>query len=272
MRSIVRVLLAGIVLIAFSQTSYAQFFKKIKSHAADVVNQAIDDAIDQPQNQDEPTASTQGTAASKALNVPAPFDFTPGSEVIFKDNFSADSVGAFPQYWKTNASGSVVEVPGIPGKWFLLKERATYKLDTLLSMPENFTLEFDILAAANEADDLSSLYFGFARNNSVSDYFMRTGVAGAVLYYMNDDEYKTASKDLGNYHFGTFNLVNTLNRPLHVSISVRGTHMKMYLDKTRILDTEMFLPDSRKFFFVSSPLRYKHGGKVLIGNLRIAKL
>lgn len=272
MRAIIRVLLAGIMLTAFSQAGYAQFFKKIKSHAADVVNQAIDDAVDGSPKQDEPTASAEGTAAPTALHIPTPFDFKPGSEVIFKDDFSGDSTGIFPKYWKTNASGSVVEVPGVPGKWFLLKDRATYKLDTLLSMPENFTVEFDILAAANEADDLSSLYFGFARNNSVSDYAMKTGVAGAVLYYMNDDEYKTASKDLGTYHFGEFNLVNTLNRPLHVSISVRGTHMKMYLGKTRILDAEMFLPDSRKFFFVSAPLRYEHGAKVLIGNVRIAKL
>lgn len=273
MKPVLTLLLCTVATLCLSQSAQAQFWNKVKSHAADVVNGKVDDAInggDKDEKAAESTPKTEGPQTS-AVHIPTPFDFQAGGDVIFKDNFSDDTVGEFPRKWKTNASGSVVAVPSVSGRWFLLDNDATYKLDTLLSMPENFTVEFDILASADQAEDLSSTYFGFTRDNSVSGYLDGTGIAGASLHYMNDDEYYTSSKDLNNHHFGNFNLVNTLNKPLHVSIAVKGTHMKIYLDRTRILDAEMFQPGSRKYFFVSTPLEYRHGAKILIGNVRIAK-
>jgi hypothetical protein len=258
-------------MISLSTSAQAQFWNKVKSHAADVVNGKIDDAVNGGKD-GETEKSTKATETQKAaIQVQTPFDFRAGSEVIFEDNFEQDAVGKFPHGWKTNASGSVVTVPGVSGRWFLLDDEATYKLDSLLSMPQDFTIEFDIFASADQASDLSTVYFGFTRDNSVSSYLDGVGIAGAALYYMNDDQYYTASSDVDKHHFGSFNLVNTLNNPLHVSIAVKGTHMKMYLGRTRILDAEMFQPGSRKYFFCSSSLRYEHGAKVMIGNVKIAK-
>ena len=271
MKPIYAILMAGALVLFAGQNAEAQFWNKVKSHAADVVNQTVDKAIEGKEDKQESSPSPQ-EKDGKLLSIANPFDFTPGNRVIFSDNFASDTIGHFPQNWKTNASGSVVAVPGTSGNWFLLNSDATYKLDSLLSMPENFTVEFDILATANESGDLSPVSFGFTRDNSVSGYLQGVGLAGASLNYYNDDEYYTASRDIDNHHFGTFNLVNTLNTPLHISISVKGTHMKMYLAKTRILDAEMFQPGSRKYFFISAPLNYKHGAKVLIGNVRIAAL
>lgn len=273
MKTTICTLLVGAMLFACSRSGHAQFLKKIKSHAADVVNNAMDKAIEGKDKQDKTAPVLSETKAKQqGLHIATPFDFIAGTQTIFQDNFSTDSIGLFPENWKTNASGTVVTVPGVSGQWFMLNNSATYKLDSLLSMPENFTVEFDVIAAADKADDVGSFYFGFSRNNSVTEYEMNTGIAGAVLYYMNEDEFKTNSKDLGKYHFGEYNLVNTLNKPFHISISVKGTHMKIYLDKTRILDTEMFLPDSRKYFFVSAPLNYDHNAKILIGNVKIAEM
>jgi hypothetical protein len=261
-----------IVTLCLSQSAQAQFWNKVKSHAADVVNGKIDDAVSGGKDGEASKSTPQAEGNQKAaIHIDAPFDFQAGSEVIFEDNFSGDPMGKFPHKWKTNASGSVVSVPGVSGRWFLLDNEASYKLDSLLSMPEDFTVEFDILASADQADDLSAVHFGFTRDNSMSSYLSGVGIAGVELYYYNDDEYYTASRDLNNHHFGNFNLVNTLNKPLHVSISVKGTHMKVYLERTRILDAEMFLPGSRKYFFFSSSSQYQHGAKVMIGNVRIAK-
>lgn len=272
MKPMYALLMAGALVLFVGQSAEAQFWNKVKSHAADVVNQTVDKAMDGKDNDQNSNQNPNAKKNGKLLSIANPFDFEPGSRLLFKDDFSKDTIGRFPTNWKTNASGSVVTVPGISGNWFLLNSDATYKLDSLLSMPENFTVEFDILATANESDDLSPLFFGFTRDNSVSGYLQGVGVAGASLKYFNEDEYYTASRDLDNHHFGTFNLVNTLNNPLHVSISVKGTHMKIYLAKTRILDAEMFQPGTRKYFFISAPLNYKHGAKVLIGNVRIAAL
>ena len=272
----VYLLMLGLGLFGTTVSANAQLLNRIVDHAAGKVNEKIDNAIDKAV--DEPADSqqnqTQRTSGKNTrphvLQTANSYDFVAGTNVIFQDQFQGDSIRAFPHLWKTNGSGAVATVSGIPGRWFMLKSDATFKLDSLLSMPESFTVEFDVLALCDKADDLSPLIFGFDNDNSVGSYESH-GSAKVSLLYFNDDEYTAYSDELNKYYSGNFNLANVVNRPMHVAIQVKGTHMTVYLDKTKILDADMFLNDSRKYLFISSPLSYDHGAQLLIGNVRIAK-
>ncbi len=53
---------------------------------------------------------------------------------------------------------------------------------------------------------------------------------------------------------------------MHVSIEVHTNRVKGYLDKTKIVDTDLFRNEKAKHFFISSPLRQRHGARVLFSN------
>lgn len=65
--------------------------------------------------------------------------------MFFADNFSADPAGRMAKHWKTSGTGSETTISGVPGKWPALSPRTTYRLENLLAMPGNFTIEFDLI-------------------------------------------------------------------------------------------------------------------------------
>src|SRR5690606_41963058 len=77
--------------------------------------------------------------------------FVGGHVLLFEDSLNYDTPGRMAKYWQTNSTGTVVEISGAPGKWLKLADQASYQLDTLLQLPQKFTLEFDLLTRANEA-------------------------------------------------------------------------------------------------------------------------
>src|SRR3546814_18074737 len=102
-----------------------------------------------------------------------------------------------PHYWKTSGSGQVVTFPGTEGNWMLLKEFTTYKLDTLLAMPADFSLEFDIFTRSDKARDLNDFNFGFARDNSVrsyiSDAYNDNAITSTTVHYWNEEVIHSSS-------------------------------------------------------------------------------
>lgn len=104
-------------------------------------------------NEDEDSESTPKEKSIKPDNNKkdfksyTKFDFIPGDKVIFYDDFSDVEIGDFPQNWDTQASGEVVTVEGVSGKWFKLKGDYSYFAPILknFKFPENFTIEFDAI-------------------------------------------------------------------------------------------------------------------------------
>ena len=86
--------------------------------------------------------SAQESATIKAFSK---YDFVPGAEVVAFYDFMADAIGDFPGGWDTNASGEVVTIEGKPGQWLMLTKGGVFVPDLPAELPENFTLEFDVL-------------------------------------------------------------------------------------------------------------------------------
>lgn len=250
-------------------TNYAdaQILNKLKKKVEDKVNTAADKIIDGVGNPGtEPSTSTEAGRANRASTV---FDFVRGDSVFFRDNFAGSSVGSMPAYWKSSGTGELVEFPGEGGKWLLLTEFTTYKLDTLLHLPQNFTVEFDILTRADKASDLNAFSFGFAKDNSVSGYEDRL-MSRTQLHYHNESIISYA-QDLNVYNTQDYPFGHYSNAKMRVSIQVEGARMKVYLNRDKVLDTDMLSAGAPKYFYFNPSTRLDNNAQLAVGNFTFAK-
>lgn len=252
------------VLITFEfNAAHAQLndlFQKTKNKVIQKANDALD--------KNAATSSNDATKKGNRLTINTGFDFVAGDTVLFADNFSNVVVGATTDKFKTNGSASIVSLNDESGKWLALADNATYKLSKQLFYPKRFTLEFDILASADKIKDIYPVHFGFINDNSVKEYNSGSGAYVSLLYF-NENEVVVSSLFSDKYLSTKFDLTTYANRKMHVSIMVDGNRMVIYLDQTKLADTEMFLPATAKNFYISGPMQYQNDAKVLVSNFKI---
>ena len=72
------------------------------------------------------------------------FDFVPGEQIIYFEDFAKDAIGDFPDKWNTNSSAEVVTVGNLSGKWLKTVNEGLYKPQIKTNgFPDNYTIEFD---------------------------------------------------------------------------------------------------------------------------------
>src|SRR5690606_30313577 len=164
------------------------------------------------------------------------FSFKPGETLIFEDHFIDAQKGLMPEYWKTSGNGSIVELDAYQGKWLMMGVNSTFKLDTLINLPENFTIEFDLITSSDKAEDLGSMNFGFAKDNSVRATLLDAYNDGAVTsteFQFHNQDIGHSSNDMDAHHSLNFPFKNYSNTKIHVSIVVQGREMRVYLDRSK---------------------------------------
>lgn len=188
--------------------------------------------------------------------------------VQYEENFSKYKVGTSPTSIKTNSIG-IISIPnGFPGKWLLLQDKATYKFSKPIIYPENFTFEFDLLATAEQTKEISPVSFGFAKDNSTSEYISNIG-AFVELHYYDGNAVNVGNYAQDKFINTTFDLTNTINRVMSIKLIVKGNNLSLYLDKKKIADTTLFKSGNSKYFYITAPWEYNNGAKVFVSNFRI---
>lgn len=254
------------VAMASGLNAHAQFgglLQKAKDKAAQKASDAMD-------KKTASSSSADGSSRkSSRLQINTEFDFVAGDSILFSEDFSTVAKGASAHSFKTNGSASIVTVTGESGKWLTLGESATYKLTKQIFYPKHFTVEFDVLASADQVRDIEPVYLGFVKDNSVAQYTSGEGAYVSLMYY-NTNEVTINSSYVTKYLNTSFDLPSYINRRMHVSLVVDGERMMVYLDKTKLSDTQAFLPGNSKNLYLSAPMNYKNGSTVLVSNFRIA--
>ncbi|MDH3711996.1 MAG: hypothetical protein OER04_19070, partial [Cyclobacteriaceae bacterium] len=108
-----------------------------------------------------PTGSGNNSSTSSNndpgdFKVNTKFDFVPGSRLIVFEDFSADALGDFPSRWNTNGTGEVVTFGDSKEKWFELKTGSEYLPDLPEVLPEEYTIEFDLVTRGLDSKTSSS--------------------------------------------------------------------------------------------------------------------
>lgn len=74
------------------------------------------------------------------------YDFVPGDQVLYYEDFSQDAIGDFPANWASNTSGEVKTLNIAPGNWLHMDAGGgTYTPLVTIDFPENFIFEFDLI-------------------------------------------------------------------------------------------------------------------------------
>jgi OmpA-OmpF porin, OOP family len=233
-----------------------------KSEGAIEENKA---ATDKPSGQEQP----QLQAYSK-------YDFVPGEKVIFYEDFSQDAVGDFPALWNTNGSAEVVTTNLFPGHWMRFIMRECVWTDALLKLPDNYTIEFDVIPIAGEEKRMTgwNLQLMQARNVKSWDsgsvpgqggfyfsieYFGRPGY-GTWLYGNECEQLKLSGYKEGESY------KEKENQNYHIAIWVQKTRIRLYQNQDKLFDAPKAFPEN---CVKPDRLRFENGA-AMISNIRIA--
>ena len=281
----------------------AQFLKKMKDKVENKIENKLDGKLEkkeegEPKNIAPSVAQNEnGTEAGNpeikgSTSYTSKFDFVPGENLIISDDFSEDAVGDFPAKWFTNGSGEIVTVEGKEGKWLMLKEQSEFYIDQLLKLPDNFTIQFDILCSVpfnwssgivhfvlEDISDLDRYRKGLKYSSETSDGIVNH-TFGMDLHPGVDNPGNYNSKAYGHYKMKADSKLLDLKEifmpteaknHLKVSIWRQKQRIRVYLNEEKIMDLPKILPTDMKpniFAFQTSSLL--ENDNYFISNLRIA--
>ena len=107
---------------------------------------------------EEETSAKAPKESTPKLEAYSKYDFVPGEKVILFEDFSQDVVGDFPALWNTNGSAEVVTTNLFPGNWMRYSCDEAIWTDALLALPDNYTIEFDIIPIKGDDEERMSGY------------------------------------------------------------------------------------------------------------------
>lgn len=274
---------------AFGQFGLESLKNKIEKKVEEKVEQKAEEAIDEATKSDEQKAEEEKKkieAEEKKEEKNAPknlqpefksfskYDFIPGEKTLYFEDFSGDNVGEFPANWETNTSGEVVTTNLFPGKWFKLKVDGAFQLIPNITLPDNYTIEMDVLSTLEDAGCTEyGLQFGVYKFSDASTFGgLYPGESGYWIYLLSREISFRAYREFAQYVFdgngsaGASIKTNKLNK---VKVWVQKRRVRVYLENSKIIDlpTGIFPnPEYNKL----SVATWGRCGDAMISNIRIA--
>jgi len=214
------------------------------------------------------TGTTATTKTDPVLTSYSKFDFIPGSDVLFYEDFSQTAVGDFPASWNTNGSAEVMTTNLLTGKWLKLTSSSTCMWnDVPLTLPENYTIEFDVVPQLS-SDNQSSYTFGLISSEKPNEFDpgSQPGKAGVFVqfeynnyitcYYSDGRDRLTGMKE---------EMTQKVGQKYHISVWVQKSRIRVYQDEVKIFDLPKGIDAGVKF----NKIRFEDGTP-LISNIRVA--
>ncbi|QIP13726.1 OmpA family protein [Spirosoma aureum] len=253
-------------------------------------NQAIEKKVDETLNNKSKKEETSkdkelpkeaekvnpSQAALPSLQTYSRFDFIPGEKVIFFDDFTQDNIGDFPALWNTNGSAEIVTTNLFPGRWMKFASRNAIWTDGLLKLPDNYTLEFDVIPIKSEEGRMAGYNFRLLQSINAKSYDHGSvpGKAGFLFSceyygrtgyrtYINDAE--GADLGLSGYKDGQ-QFYQVENYKYHISIWVQKARLRLYQDANKLFDLPKAFPLTDVRF---DRIRFENGA-AMVSNIRIA--
>ena len=191
------------------------------------------------------------------------YDFVPGSTVLFFTDFSDDRVGNFSRRLRyVGGSMDVVERDGV--KMLRSVARSTFLIPVGRTLPERFTLEFDIIAPHLGGYDLLAFEGGpsldrGAQSAEINWHPTSALIIGSGLSASSAVKIPDAMQPL------------ILNQLAHVRVLMDGAYFKMYTNERRLYNIPelSFRRDSVVRVFVNGS--EEPGQAVYIAGIRLAE-
>ncbi|WP_420152008.1 OmpA family protein [Siphonobacter sp.] len=272
-----------VVVSMWAGHAQAQLLDRIKSRVEQKVNQKIDRTIDQsidkatskkkkkeskageettpPTSEPNGSNSTVGTSndstpsATPAAAPASPvaftsysrFDFVPGEKIIVHEDFSQDAIGDFPAQWNTRTGGELVTVNNRPGKWLRMNQDGVFYPEYLTqNLPENFTLQMDVMASPGIAG-IGTFIISLMQTKNADEKFSWGADESTSSTPNFKIGFRPKSSGSGSIHYSS-HLIGSQHRDgspefvvpkknaVKVSIWRQKQRVRVYLDSTKVLD------------------------------------
>jgi OmpA-OmpF porin, OOP family len=235
---------------------------------------------EQSANDESGENTSSGSSMTKPQDKPSmqtysKYDFVPGEKVLYFDDFAETAVGDFPPNWNTTASGEVVTNNIFPGNWFKMIGSGCVALEEGIKLPDNYTIEFDVIPYTVE-ENIESFEYGFYLYSAQNpkDLFEGGAVPGnnggikmsfgyRATYSAYSEEGYTIS---GDKEDATAKM--EAGKKYRLSFWVQKTRLRVYQDQVKIFD----LPKVFASGMICNQMRFELWGESgpIITNFRIA--
>ncbi|KAB5489543.1 MULTISPECIES: OmpA family protein [Flagellimonas] len=229
-------------------------------------------------NVGNPSTGKSGQPAAKSITVYSKFDYVPGDKLLFFDDFANDFIGDFPSKWNTNGGGEVVTTDQSSQKWLkLIPGYSIYYLPNIPDLPEEYTIEFDLLT--NGIDGQTSSTAGMEVLLSDDKNFEKGD--HHVEAFIPVGQYALFSIGLRNYIRGEGSPINSdvrsdireavLNQP-HISIAVNKARFRLWVNEIKYVDIPKMVPEHKLTSLKFNVNGIKDGKEqIFISNLKVAE-
>ena len=215
---------------------------------------------------------------SDNLEIYSKFDFVPGNKLLFFDDFSQDFIGDFPSKWNTNGSGELVKINDSSNKWLkLISGSNTLYIPDITNLPEEFTLEFDMLTQGLTNKTSSQSYFkilisdnntfGKSYNFAMVEIPFCQFIARGIIIENNIN----AKREIRNEV--QVDIRKQITKQNHVSIAVNKQRFRFWINESKYVDIPRLLPANVKMQSIKLHLRGFDINKenFFVSNFKIAK-
>ncbi len=280
----------------------AQIWKKVKRKVERKVEEKADEKIDEifeekneegeseettpteEEGSEEPSGSNNEeevneSTSSKEVVINSKFDFVPGDELLFFDDFSNDFIGDFPSKWNTNGGGEVVTFDDGEDKWLeMLSGYRTFYIPDLAELPEEYTIEFDFKTYGMDRGTSSTarLMVYLADEGNFVYGHNHVKVIIPLVQYIAD------GVRISNYGPKFDTKINNevkadirdevLAEP-HISIAVNKQRFRLWVNQKKYIDVPRLLPKESIMNYVKFNITNTKDGKerIFLRNVKIAK-
>ncbi len=212
------------------------------------------------------------------LEIYSKFDFVPGDELLFFDDFSQDFVGDFPSRWNTNGSGELVKINNSSNKWLkLISGSNTMYIPDVTNLPEEFTLEFDMLTEGLNKKTSSQSYFKIIiSDNNTFDKNRNFGMVEIPFCQFIAQGLIVENNINGKREIRNIVKVDVrkqITQQNHVSIAVNKQRFRLWINESKYVDIPRLLAANTKMNSIKLHLRGLDINKenLFVSNFKIAK-
>jgi OmpA-OmpF porin, OOP family len=233
----------------------------------------LDAVIVSAQNTEDESGASATPQEKPTMQTYSRFDFVPGEKVMFYDDFMESAPGDFPANWNTNTSGEVVTTNLFPGNWFKMLGEGCISLDEGIKLPDNYTIEFDVILNPSEGDN-SAPEFGFYLYSAQNPKDLGEGGAvpglngGIKMSFGYRASYSAYNQEGYTISGDKEDAVMEIGKKYHLSFWVQKTRLRVYQDQAKIYD----LPKVFEAGFNANMMRFElwNATTPMISNFRIA--
>ena len=215
------------------------------------------------QKMEEPVVQQKSIINSK-------FDFIPGEKVIFFDDFTSENIGDFPLLWNTTGSGEIVTTNVAEGRWFYItNNRGITTLTEPLTLPENYTIEFDLIPQRGQKGGNTDFNFYLLSTSKPKDLkygLARPGEAGVKFQFGFNNYYSAYFNDKSPDITGREEEPKLkLDNKYRISVWVQKERLRLYIGEEKLFDLPKVISKNYKY----NMIRFD-SGTPMISNIRIA--